>query len=332
MYINSIFNQTQRILFMISVSNLSFEYEGKQVLHDVSFNVAQNSVVALVGPNGAGKTTLMRCLAALHVPVSGVIKVDGVNALINPRGVHRRIGYLSDFFGLYDRLTVRQSLTHMAECQYLPANMIPQRVKEIEGITGLSDHANVKCASLSRGYRQRVGVAMSIIHKPKFLLLDEPASGMDPEARILLSQLMLDLRDQGMTIMVSSHILAELEDYCTDMLVIRDGRVREHVIHADHQKQNRMSILIKCVGGVEECNALLSARQSVSDIAKEGENGLTFILEGGEEDAAELLQEVMAQKISVLSFEVRKKSLQKAYMDLAREDQKQASKQSGGQS
>lgn len=317
---------------MISVSNLAFEYEGKQVLHDVSFNIEQNSVVALVGPNGAGKTTLMRCLAALHVPVSGVIKVDGVNALENPRGVHRNIGYLSDFFGLYDRLTVRQSLVHMAECQYLSAQMIPSRVDEIASITGLTEHMDVKCATLSRGYRQRVGVAMSIIHKPKFLLLDEPASGMDPEARILLSQLILELRDQGMTIMVSSHILAELEDYCTDMLVIRDGRVREHVIHAEHQKKNTMSILIKCIGGAQDCKALLLGRQDVSDITEEGKNGLSFILGGGEEDAAELLQDVMAQKISVLSFEVRKKSLQKAYMDLAREDQALASNPRGGQS
>ncbi len=308
------------VKILITVSNLSFEYDGKTVLHDVSFEVAENSVVALVGPNGAGKTTLMRCLSALHVPVSGRIKIDGIDALENPREVHRRTGYLSDFFGLYDGLTVRQSLAHMAGCQYIPSKEINARVDEVMKLTGLTSYADSLCSTLSRGYRQRVGVGLAIIHMPKVLILDEPASGMDPEARIALSELIRDLQAQGMTIIVSSHILAELEDYCTDMLVIRQGCVREHLVHEEHKKQEMLGILVKSTGDVKALEHYLNEHEHLSTVEREGENGFSFMVAGNEEQAASILQDMISQKLPVFSFEVKKKSLQKAYMDLARED------------
>lgn len=196
---------------VIDVSNLSFSYHGKTVLKDVSFKVPKNSVVALVGPNGAGKTTLMRCIVGLHAPISGTVRVNGIDVFENPRAVHRKIGYLSDFFGVYEQLTVKQCLLHAAGSQNIPADIRQKRMLDVAGKLDLLDRLDEKSYGLSRGYRQRLGIGLAIMHKPEILILDEPASGMDPEARINLSELIRDLKNDGLTILVSSHILAELK-------------------------------------------------------------------------------------------------------------------------
>ncbi len=301
---------------MIEVSGVSFAYQGKTVLHDVSFSVKENSVVALVGPNGAGKTTLMRCLAGLHTPLSGDIRMNEFDVLENPRAVHQCTGYLSDFFGLYDNLTVKQCLLNMAWSQKLPKEHIQRRITEVAEQTELTDFLDKKAGTLSRGYRQRLGVALAIIHKPKILLLDEPASGMDPEARIKLSELMQTLKNEGMTIIVSSHILAELEDYCTDMLVLRDGVVRDHVTHAADKPEDLIGVSLRCIEARAEDVDFLSAQDHVSDV-KRKDNEISFAFAASEQNLSELLRDIVQSGTSVFSFEAQQKSLQKAYMDLA---------------
>lgn len=304
---------------MISVSDLSFEYDGKAVLHDVSFEIKQGSVVALVGPNGAGKTTLMRCLAALHNPVVGDISIDGVDAIENPREVRRRSGYLSDFFGLYDRLTVRQSLLHMAGCQYIPQKHIDARVDKVIRLTGLENYVDATAGTLSRGYRQRLGVALAIVHKPKILLLDEPASGMDPEARSSLSALIRGINEEGTTIIVSSHILAELEDYCSDMLVIRDGRVRKHMVHGAAQSDDTIALYAQILDVNDGHVAFFETHEDISNVKREAD-GVSFVLKGCEQDIPPFMKDVLNNDIPVVCFEVKKQTLQNAYMDLANED------------
>lgn len=303
---------------MIDVSHLTFAYDGKTVLHDVSFSIAKNSVVALVGPNGAGKTTLMRCLVGLHEPLAGSIRMNGVDVLENPRGVRRVTGYLSDFFGLYDALTVRQCLLHMALCQQIPKAQAMARVEEIAALVGVVDYLDKSAATLSRGYRQRVGVGLAIIHRPQILILDEPASGMDPEARVGLSRLMLDLRAQGMTILVSSHILAELEDYCTDMLVIRDGKVSDYV-SARSAAVETVAVSIRVPQMQDKYAKILAAQLNVTQVSMEGDM-LHCLYAGGEDNLPQLLQAVIGAGIPVAQFDSRKKSLQRAYMELAEKE------------
>jgi ABC-2 type transport system ATP-binding protein len=214
---------------MITVDKLIFEYPGLRALDDVSFRIHQGSITALVGPNGAGKTTLLRCMAALDQPVSGTINIDGIDVLEQPRACHRKIGYLSDFFGLYQRLTVRQCLHFVARAQGIDSSDCEAAIFDVSHRLSIDDRLNMRPSELSRGLRQRVAIAQAIIHKPKLVLLDEPASGLDPEARHELAELFLELQRQGMTLLVSSHILAELEAYCTDMLVMRQGRIVEQV-------------------------------------------------------------------------------------------------------
>ncbi|MGP1516649.1 MAG: ABC transporter ATP-binding protein [Ottowia sp.] len=213
---------------MIEVEQLVFDYPGQRALHDVSLHVQAGSVTALVGPNGAGKSTLLRCLAGLQTPLAGRIRVAGVDVRQQPRLAHQQLGYLSDFFGLYEQLDVWQCLCHAAAAQGVPGPDIAPRAQETARALGLEGKLRAYCASLSRGQRQRVAIGQAVVHRPRVLLLDEPASGLDPEARASLAGLFRQFQAQGMTLVVSSHILSELDEYCTHILTLRAGRITQH--------------------------------------------------------------------------------------------------------
>ncbi|NJD05295.1 MAG: ABC transporter ATP-binding protein, partial [Methylococcaceae bacterium] len=212
----------------IHVEHLVFEYPNVRALDDVCFAIPTGSITALVGPNGAGKTTLLRCIAALDQPLSGRIQVGDIDVLAEPRLCHRRIGYLSDSFGLYESLTVRQCLSYAAEANGLDHAVVSEAVERTAQRLNLRERLEQKAGELSRGLRQRVAIGQAIIHGPSLVLLDEPAAGLDPEARHHLSQLFRALQADGMTLLVSSHILAELAEYSTGMLVLKDGRIAGH--------------------------------------------------------------------------------------------------------
>jgi ABC-2 type transport system ATP-binding protein len=210
---------------MIEVRDLVYEYPTKRALEGVSLSVPVQTIVALVGPNGAGKTTLLRCLAALEPPYSGTVTIDGLDTREHPREIHARLGYLPDFYGLYDELTVRRCLIYASWSHGLAAEAVDAAVTKAATRVGLADRLETKAGELSRGLRQRLGIGQAIVHEPKVLLLDEPAAGLDPQARRDLSGLLTSLRDAGMTLVVSSHILAELEDYCSEMIIIENGQI-----------------------------------------------------------------------------------------------------------
>ena len=210
---------------MIEVRDLVYEYPSKRALEGVSLSVPAQTIVALVGPNGAGKTTLLRCMAALEQPYSGRVVIDGLDTRESPREIHARLGYLPDFYGLYNELSVRRCLTYAAWSHGLTADTAGAAVEKAARGVGLLDRMDSKAGELSRGLRQRLGIGQAIVHEPKALLLDEPAAGLDPQARRDLSGLLTGLRDRGMTLMVSSHILAELEDYCSEMIIMESGRI-----------------------------------------------------------------------------------------------------------
>ena len=213
---------------VVEVSGVLFEYPGVRALDDVSVSIERGSVTALVGPNGAGKTTLLRCIAGLERPMLGSITVAGVDVLEAPRESHRKMGYLSDFYGLYETLSVRQNLHYAAASQRIAERDIDKLVTRTAGRLGLADRLDLKSGTLSRGQRQRVAIGQALVHQPEVLILDEPASGLDPEARHDLAQTFLALQQEGMTLIVSSHILAELDEYSSHMLVMQHGRIIEN--------------------------------------------------------------------------------------------------------
>ena len=299
---------------LIEVNDLTFEYPGKKALDRVSFAIEPGSVTALVGPNGAGKTTLMNCLAALARPVSGHIRLHDVSVLDNPRECHRLIGYLPDFYGLYDDLTVRQCLQYMGMAQGIVSENLEYTIEITLKRVHLLDRLNDKTGNLSRGLRQRLAIGQAIIHDPKIILLDEPASGLDPKARHQLSELLLELRDEGKTLMVSSHILSELEDYSTHMMVIHDGKLEEHTAIVDQKIQSVKTLVLTLSKPAEDLVEALSTVEHISRIEADG-NTLEFLFEGTEEDQHQLLKQLLSQGWPVSAFSVKEKNLQDTYLE-----------------
>jgi ABC-2 type transport system ATP-binding protein len=296
----------------IEVSGLLFEYPGVRALDDVSFSVAEGSVTALVGPNGAGKTTLLRCLAGLEEPLLGSIHVAGVDVLEEPRAVHRRIGYLSDFYGLYDALTVRQCFAHAAASHGVADEALEAAVARTAERLGLGELLARRAAELSRGQRQRVAIGQSLIHDPQVLMLDEPASGLDPEARHSLAVLFTRLAGEGMTLLVSSHILAELDEYSTHMLVMRQGRIIEskalgegvpgaHLVH---------------VAFAREVPGLAQALGSMAGVrvVEAGASDATLEIAGDSGRQSEVLRELVLAGLPVSAFAEERENLHQSYL------------------
>jgi ABC-2 type transport system ATP-binding protein len=296
---------------MIHVSNLTFEYPGTRALDGVSFSIRAGSITALVGPNGAGKTTLLRCLAALEEPVGGSITMLGTDILADPRASHRQIGYLSDFFGLYEELTVEQCLRYAAMSHGIPGEKHGALVPRVAGQLELADRLALKAGTLSRGQRQRLAIAQAIIHAPKFLLLDEPASGLDPEARHSLALLFRRLQGEGMTLLVSSHILSELEEYSTDMLVLRGGRIIEHAPLAT--REQAAVVELRLSAPLANLGALLADFAGV-DLLRADDRGATISCAADPGGQHLLLRELLDRGVPVCAFGEQKQNLQDAYL------------------
>jgi len=306
---------------MIVVEHLVYEYPGKRALDDVSFSIAPGTITALVGPNGSGKTTLLRCIAALDEPFSGRIIVHGIDLSEQPREVHRHLGYLSDFFGVYEDLTVRQCLSFAARVHGYSPQEIRARVQWVIDLLELGAYAEQPAGVLSRGWKQRLGIAQSVIHRPKLLLLDEPASGLDPEARIALSGILRQLQAEGMTLVVSSHILAELEDYCTDMLVLRDGKVLHHQAARAENLASTRRVSVVCLNAIEKAVACFASDSMVSALAQDGTQ-VTFDYTGDDARLAALLNTLIQDGVLISRFTADAPRLQDVYLSLGtdRED------------
>jgi ABC-2 type transport system ATP-binding protein len=295
----------------VSCRGLTYDYETKRAVNDVSFEIARGTVTALVGPNGAGKTTLLRCLAGLEQPVAGAIRIDGADVLRDPRAAHRKLGFLQDFFGLYDGLSVERNLLYAAATQGMPRARLESSVRDAAAATGLGDRLKQPAGELSRGLRQRLAIARTIVHRPALLLLDEPAAGLDPEARMELSATIRSLRQSGVTLIVSSHILSELEQYSTHMLTMRDGRISGPIaVGAIRPDAERVRAIVS--GAAAPALRFLEARPGVSAIRDEGD-GLSFDLEGGEAERGTLLRAMIDAGIKVTSFTVARADLEALY-------------------
>jgi ABC-2 type transport system ATP-binding protein len=192
------------------------------VLRDVSFDVGHGEIFGFIGPNGAGKTTTIRVMATLLEPSTGRVEIDGLDVTIDPDKVRRAIGYMPDHAGVYERITVREFLEFFADAYQVPDPSVVEVVLELTDLKKLDGRL---VAEMSKGMKQRLQVARILLHDPKVLILDEPASDLDPRARIELRDLLLELRDLGKTIFLSSHILTELSDVCTSVGILERGQL-----------------------------------------------------------------------------------------------------------
>ncbi len=253
---------------MISVHDLTKVYGARTALDHVSFEVPEGEIFGFVGPNGAGKTTTLRIMATLLEPTAGSAFIAGLDVSRDRHSVHDRIGYMPDFFGVYDQLTVGEYLDFYASCYRQPKQRRQKIIDDLLALIGLTDRKNQLVDTLSRGLKQRVCLARALVHDPAVLLLDEPASGLDPRARVEMREILKELQHMGKTIVISSHILPELTELCTMVGIIDRGRMRAtgpvREVIAALSSGKRLNI--KVVGDLETATQVLKRLPAVHEV------------------------------------------------------------------
>ncbi len=303
---------------MIKVRGLEKRYGSTWALRGLNFDVPKGSIYGFIGENGAGKTTTLRILAGLLAPDAGTAVVAGYDVVQNPRPVKQRMGYMPDFFGVYDDLKVTEYLEFYAEASGLFRAKAQRLRDEVLDLVGLSDKGNVHVDSLSRGMKQRLCLARALMHDPEVLLLDEPASGLDPLARVEMRELMKKLGKMGKTILISSHILSELADLCTHVGIIKQGvMVAQGTVEEVLQKGLRRELSIRFLDeDTQKVAEVLSARPEVHSVSTDGLR-VEVEIEGGPEKGAALLEFLIQAGYRVTSFADTTSSLEDTYLRLA---------------
>jgi len=306
---------------VITAENLTKLYGQRTALDKVSFEVPQGEIFGFVGPNGAGKTTTLRILAALLEPTDGRASIDGADVTKQPQQVHSRIGYMPDFFGVYDQLTVGEYLDFYAACYRLPKQRRVKIANDLLDLVGLSERSDQHVDTLSRGLKQRLCLARALVHDPVVLLLDEPASGLDPRARVEMREILKELRRMGKTIVISSHILPELTELCTMIGIIDHGRMRAmgpvHEVIRQLSADRRVRITI--VGDQERAVAILEPLAAVRRV-ETADGAIEATYEGDDSAAAEILRALTAEGIRVSAFSQVDGGLEEAFMRATSEE------------
>ena len=289
---------------MLEVKRLTKSYGGLVAANDVSFELQPGDVFGFIGSNGAGKTTTIRMLATLLDPTSGTAFLNGVDVVKNPIQIRRMIGYMPDFFGLYDDVRVWEYLDFFATIYEVPVRDRQRIIGEVLELTDLTMKREAFVQSLSRGMQQRLALARCLVHDPKLLLLDEPASGLDPRARAELRELIVELGRMGKIVIVSSHILPELAGFCNTVGIIERGTMLavgpiEEITGSSATKRN---LTVNLLTNGEEGRGWFAARPGVVS-AKLLDNGeISIDFEGTMEQQADLLEAAVAANLRLTFF------------------------------
>jgi ABC-2 type transport system ATP-binding protein len=283
-------------------------------LLDCSFEIDTGAVFGLVGPNGAGKTTTLRILAGLLEPTSGTASVDGVDVRAHPQVVRERVGWMPDFFGVYDRMTAREYLTFYASCYRIPRARVGQLAADLMDLVGLPDRIDTPVETLSRGMKQRLCLARALIPDPPVLLLDEPASGLDPRARVELRELVRELQSMGKTMVISSHILPELAEMCTSFGFIDDGRmVASGTLEELTGGRDRSTLRINVAADVHDAQVALEGVAQVIAI-RPGDGWIEVDVHGAAEATSAVLQALLAAGVTVTAVNPVGSSLEDVFL------------------
>lgn len=304
---------------MLKLENLSKEFGSFVAVDDLNVIVPEGAIYGLIGPNGAGKTTAIRMACGLLTPTSGTVTIAGVNVQREPERAQQFMGYLSDVYSVYEDLKVWEYLDYFAHAYKMSEANISDRIEAVIDEVGLEVKRDDLIKGLSRGMKQRLGLARSILHRPRVLLLDEPASGLDPKARLNLRTLLLSLSREGTTILISSHILSELEGFCTSIGImergrmIRSGLIQEITTGADPSRV----ICLRSVGtNIDKAAVLLRGMMGVSEVRIEGVE-CWFSFSGNDEGVAEILAQLISGGIQVMFFGEMKKTVEDLYMHIS---------------
>ena len=305
---------------MIEVLHFTKRYGEFTAVDDLSFSIGEGEIFGFIGPNGAGKSTTIRFLATLLRPTSGEGRIAGHSVTEDPMAVRRVIGFMPDDFGVYDGMKVWEFLDFFAVAYEIPRAMRRRIIGEVLELLDLTHKRDDYVNGLSKGMKQRLCLAKTLVHDPPVLILDEPASGLDPRARLEMKALLNELRRMGKTILVSSHILSELADFCTAIGVIERGRLLAAGGIRDIQRQIRAHRVLKVEvadgdgdGSTERAAAILRDDAAIREVEVYGRS-VTSEFHGGDDDMGRLLARLMAAGVPVLSFAEEPLSLEEVFM------------------
>ncbi|GIW02163.1 ABC transporter ATP-binding protein [Roseiflexus sp.] len=257
---------------LVETHDLTRRYGSNLALDHLNLIIPEGAIFGFIGPNGAGKTTTMRILTTLLAPTSGEARVAGISVTREPRAVRRLVGFMPDFFGVYDNMKSWEYLDFFGRAYSIPAQRRQQLIGELLALVDLAHKRDEPVMSLSRGMKQRLSLARSMMHDPRLLILDEPASGLDPRARIELRELLKELRAMGKTIMISSHILSELAEMCTHIGIIERGKLLAagEVQEILRTMRPHRIVEIRVVSGAARAEELLRTHADVLELRREG--------------------------------------------------------------
>jgi ABC-2 type transport system ATP-binding protein len=306
---------------IIEARGLLKRYDGTLAVAGVDLAIEPGEIFGLVGPNGAGKTTMLRMLATLLEPTSGDAEVAGESIRRNPQAVRRVIGYMPDAFGVYDDMKVWEYLDFFGRCYGLGPAQRKRMIGDLLELVDLAAKRDSYVQGLSRGMQQRLCLAHALVHDPQVLLLDEPASGLDPRARVELRELLRELRALGKTIVISSHILPELEEVCTSVAIVDRGRVLAAGTISEIGQRLRVGevLRVRVLGGEDEAEsarAWFEARPDVATANRDGSGEIEIGFRGDESGAAALLAAAVREKISVVSYSPAATDLQELFLQV----------------
>lgn len=303
----------------IATRGLTKQFDRHIAVNDVELEVEAGEVYGLIGPNGAGKTSLIRMLAAAEEPTTGEIYINGDRLLrddSNPN-LKRRLGYLPDDYPLYDDLNVWDYLDYFARLYRLPSTQRRRRLQEVLELVQLTNKRHSGISTLSRGMKQRLSLARTIIHEPIVLLLDEPVSGLDPIARMQFREIIKVLQEAGMTILISSHVLSDLAELCSSVGIMELGYLVESASLAEfYQRLGRQQIFLSTLGKLDVLQAELRNHSQVADTEILPDGRLRIHFSGGQEDCAELLRSLIAAGIPLTEFHCTQEDLETIFLKL----------------
>ena len=307
----------------VEVKNLVRHFSRVKAVDDVSFAFGHGEVVGFVGPNGAGKTTTMRIMATLDEPTSGDVFIDGVSVLDYPEAGRRQIGYMPDALPEHADMTAHEYVDFFGRAFGLHGAALSRAVEEVEAFTGVGVIRDKTLKNLSKGMKQRVSLARAMVHQPPLLIMDEPANGLDPRARIELRELVRALAESGKAILISSHILTELSEMCSSVVIIERGRLAGHGTLASltsNNGENLRRVLARPLGQTPE--QLLRALLELPGVVRAhvSADGCVAEIAGGEDEVAAVLTALVQRGVRLVEFRQEQADLEDVFMTVTKGD------------